>query len=53
MVKALDYGIVVNELELQSHYYIHFRKKYPVERYEPPYGLNRTITVILEVKTLP
>ena len=25
MLKALDYGIVVSEFELQSHCYIHFR----------------------------
>ena len=24
MVKVLDYGIVVSEFKLQSHYYIHF-----------------------------
>ena len=25
MVKALDWGIVVREFELQSRYYVHFR----------------------------
>ena len=25
LVKAMDYGIVVSEFELQSRYYIHFR----------------------------
>ena len=25
MVKAMDYGIVVREFVLQSHYYVHFR----------------------------
>ena len=25
MVKAMDYGIIVNEFELQSCYYVHFR----------------------------
>ena len=25
MVKALDGGIVVSQVELQSHYYVHFR----------------------------
>ena len=25
MVKALDYGIVVSEFELQPRYYVHFR----------------------------
>ena len=25
MVKAMDYGIVVCEFELQSNYYVHFR----------------------------
>ena len=27
MVKAMDFGIVVSEFELQSRYYIHFRAK--------------------------
>ena len=27
MVKATDYGFVVNEFVLQSHYYVHFRAK--------------------------
>ena len=26
MVKAMDFGIVVSELELQSRYYVHLRK---------------------------
>ena len=26
MVKAMDFGIVESEFELQSRYYIHFRK---------------------------
>ena len=25
MVKALDYGIVIRELKIQSRYYVHFR----------------------------
>ena len=25
MVKAIDYGIVVSDFVLQSHYYVHFR----------------------------
>ena len=25
MVKAMDYGIVVSEFEIQSRYYVHFR----------------------------
>ena len=25
MIKAMDYGIVVNEFVLQSRYYVHFR----------------------------
>ena len=51
MVKAMDCGIVVREFVLQSRYYVHFRAKYPWERYEPPYppsyGLNSTTTVLL------
>ena len=27
MVKAMDCGIIVNEFELQSHYYVRFRTK--------------------------
>ena len=27
MVKAIDYGIVVSEFKLQSHYYIQFQTK--------------------------
>ena len=50
MVKAIDCGIVVREFVLQSRYYVHFRAKYPWERYEPPYppnyGLNSTTTVL-------
>ena len=42
---------IVREFVLQSHYYVHFRAKYPWERYEPPYppsyGLNSTTTVLL------
>ena len=51
MVKAMDCGIVVSEFVFQSCYYVHFRAKYPWERYEPPYppsyGLNSTTTVLL------
>ena len=47
----MDCGIVVNEFEFQSRYYVHFRRKYPWERYEPPYppsyGLDSTTTVLL------
>ena len=25
MVKAMDCGIVINEFEFQSHYYVHFQ----------------------------
>ena len=45
MVKALDYGIVVREFVLQSHYYVHFRYEPP---YPPSYGLNSTTAVLLE-----
>ena len=49
MVKAMDCEIVV--FEFQSHYYVHFRTKYPGERYEPSYppsyGLHSTTTVLL------
>ena len=52
MVKAMDCGIVVSEFVLESRYYVHFRGKYPWERYEPPYppsyGLNSATTVLLE-----
>ena len=27
MVKAMDYGIIVSEFELQSRYYVHFENK--------------------------
>ena len=51
MVKAMDCRIVVCEFELQSRYYVHFRARYPWEKYEPPYppndGLNSTTTVLL------
>ena len=50
MVKAMDCGIVISEFKLQSCYYV--PDKYTWERYEPPYppsyGLNSTITVLLE-----
>ena len=52
MVKAMDCRIIVSEFELQSRYYVHFREKYPWERYEPPYPpchvLNSATTVLLE-----
>ena len=38
MVKAMHCGIVECEFVLQSRYYVHFRAKYPWERYEPPYS---------------
>ena len=51
MVKAIDYGILVSEFVLQSRYYVHFRAKYPWEKYEHPYplsyGLNCTNYVLL------
>ena len=52
IVKAIDCEIIVSKFELQSCYYVHFRKQYPWEMYEPPYssgyGLNRTTIVLLE-----
>ena len=52
MVKAMNCGIVVSEVELQPCYYVHFRTDTLGERYEPPYppsyGLNSTSTVLLE-----
>ena len=56
MVKAMDCGIVVREFVLQSRNYVHFRVKYPWERYEPPYppsyGSNSTTTVLLGAMAL-
>ena len=50
MVKDLDCGIVVNEFELQSDYYVHFRagtlgKEWTP--YPPSYGLNNTSAILL------
>ena len=46
----MDYGIVVSESELQSHYYIHFRTntlgKGMKPPYPPGYGLHSTTTVL-------
>ena len=43
MVKALDCGIVVSELELLSRVYVHFQTKILWERYEPlSFGLGST-----------
>ena len=51
MVKTMDCRIVVSKFVLQSRYYVHFRAKYPWERYEPlyppSYGLNSTTTILL------
>ncbi len=50
MVKAMDFGIVVWELEIALLRSL--SDKYPWERYEPPYlpsyGLNSTMTVLPE-----
>ena len=47
MAKTLDCGIVVNEFELQSRYYVYFGT-FTWERHEffypPSYGLNSTTT---------
>ncbi len=52
MVKVMDCGIVVSEFVLQSRYYVHFQantlRKGMNSPYPPNYGLNSTITVILE-----
>ena len=51
MVKAMDRGIVVNEFEHQSRYYVHFRK-IPFGKlrtlYPSTYGLNSTTAVFLK-----
>ena len=51
MVKAMDFGIVVCELKLQSRFYVHFRANTLRKGIEPPYppsyGLNSTTTVLL------
>ena len=46
MVKAMDCGIVVSEFVFQSHYYVHFWKRYEPP-YPPSYGLNSTTAVLL------
>ena len=52
MVKALEYGIVVSEFELQSRYYVHFRTNTLAKGMNPAYPpdsvLNSTTTVFLE-----
>ena len=52
MVKVLDCGIVVNEFELQLHYYINFWTDTLGKGNEPSYpsiyGLDSTTTVLLE-----
>ena len=35
MVKAMDWGIIVREFELQSLYYVHFRANTPGEGMNP------------------
>ena len=53
MVKALVCGIAVNEFELQSCYYVHFRTNSHGKGMTPPnppsYGLNSTTAILLEV----
>ena len=46
MVKAMNYGIVEREFELQSHYYVHFRANTLGERYEPPYTPSYGLDII-------
>ena len=51
MVKAMECGIVVREFELQSCYYVHFRKNTLGKSNEPSYstryGLNSITTLAL------
>ena len=51
MVKAMDYGIVVREFELQSRYYVHFRANTLGKGMNPlilpDMGLNSTTIVLL------
>ena len=51
MIKELDCGIVVSEIEIQSRYIIHFWSNTFGERHEPSYppsyGLNSTTAVLL------
>ena len=51
VVKAMEFGIVVSEFELQSRFYVHFRAntlgKGMNTPYPPSYGLNSTATVLL------
>ena len=35
MIRAMDYGIVVSEFELQSRYYVHFRANTLVKGMNP------------------
>ena len=48
IVKVLNWGIVVSEFELQSHYYVHLRTNTLILHYPTNDGLNSTITVRLE-----
>ena len=52
MGKALDFGIVVSELELQSRYYVHLWTNTLGKGVDPiypsSYGLNSTTTVLLK-----
>ena len=37
MANVLDCNIIVSEIELHLHYYIHFQTNALLEKYEPPY----------------
>ena len=52
MVKAMDFGIVVYDLEIQSRYYVHFQTN-TFEKHMNPlnhasYGFNSITIVLLE-----
>ena len=40
MFKAVNYGVLVNEFELQSYYYVHFRTNTVEKSMNPPYPRN-------------
>ena len=50
MVKALNWGIVVNEFKPQLHYWCSLSDKHPWKWYEPPYPpsyeLNSTASAL-------
>ena len=40
VANVLNYDIVISELELQSHYSIHFRTNTRGKHWEPPYPIQ-------------